>query len=203
MTFRKITHLKQGTSKWRNWRKGVIGASDAPTIMGENPWKNIESLFNEKVGLEPEFKGNANTREGKRLEPIARKFLSSTHELKLQPTIIQDSKHPFLIASLDGIDEDHQYIFEIKCGRYAYRHTREIRNVPLFYKAQLQHMLMITNFEYLYYCSYWPGENAIQYKIHRDDNYIKILRKTELEFAERLTDYGHKLEEKFLGRKIK
>ena len=54
MTFRKITHLKQGTSKWRNWRKGVIGASDAPTIMGENPWKDIESLFN---GEAPSFGG--------------------------------------------------------------------------------------------------------------------------------------------------
>lgn len=203
MTFRKITHLKQGTLKWKNWRKGVIGASDAPTIMGENPWNDIESLFKEKVGLKPEFKGNANTREGQRLEPVARKLLSSTYELKLKPTIIQDSTHSFLIASLDGIDEENKYIFEIKCGRYAYWQTREIQGVPLFYKAQLQHMLMITNFEYLYYCAYRPGANAIQFRIYRDDKYIKKMRKTELEFADRLVDYGHKLEKKFLGKKIK
>jgi hypothetical protein len=35
------------------------------------------------------------------------------------------------------------------------------------------------------------------------NKYIKTLRRTELEFAERLVDYGHKLEKKFLGKKIK
>jgi hypothetical protein len=64
-------------------------------------------------------------------------------------------------------------------------------------------MLMITNFEYLFYCVYRPGVTAIQYRIHRDDKYIKTLRRTELEFAERLVDYGHRLEKKFLGKKIK
>src|SRR5581483_972237 len=34
-----IVDLRQGTQEWLGWRNQGIGASDAPIIMGENPWK--------------------------------------------------------------------------------------------------------------------------------------------------------------------
>ena len=50
MPFRIITHLEQGTSRWREWRKSVIGASDAPKIMGEGfrSSENSDDLLKEK-----------------------------------------------------------------------------------------------------------------------------------------------------------
>ena len=35
-----IIDFEQGTSKWLHWRHEGIGASDAATVMGENPWKD-------------------------------------------------------------------------------------------------------------------------------------------------------------------
>jgi len=64
MSFYLIDDLEQGSSEWHAWRKGVIGASDAPKIMGENPWGSRSSLLDEKLGLAREFQGNAKTREG-------------------------------------------------------------------------------------------------------------------------------------------
>ena len=96
--FYLIADMEQGTDSWRAWRRGVIGASDAPTIMGENPWASPRRLMEEKLGLHREFTGNAATREGHRLEEFARKELSTKHSRKLRPIIIQDSEEAFLAA---------------------------------------------------------------------------------------------------------
>ena len=55
MSFYLIDDLEQGSREWHAWRKGVIGASDAPKIMGENPWGSRSSLLDEKLGLVREF----------------------------------------------------------------------------------------------------------------------------------------------------
>ena len=75
MSFYLIDDLEQGSSEWRAWRKGVIGASDAPKIMGENPWGSRSSLLDEKLGLVREFQGNAKTREGNSLEVSRERLL--------------------------------------------------------------------------------------------------------------------------------
>ena len=75
MSFYLIDDLEQGSTEWLNWRRGVIGASDAATIMGENPWASSRRLLEEKLGLHRSFSGNAATREGHRLEEFARESL--------------------------------------------------------------------------------------------------------------------------------
>ena len=44
-------NLSQGTPEWRKWRKGGFGASDIPVLMGENRWKSVNTLINEKKRL--------------------------------------------------------------------------------------------------------------------------------------------------------
>ena len=63
-------------------------------------------------------------------------------------------------------------------------------------------MLMVSQLDYLYYCAYRPGEIQVQFKIERDERYIKTLRKKELEFAYKLIEHGHKLESKFYGQEV-
>ena len=48
MSFYLIDDLEQGSSEWHDWRKGVIGASDAPKIMGETD--QLPALMDE-VGI--------------------------------------------------------------------------------------------------------------------------------------------------------
>ena len=47
MSYIKVS-IQQGTKEWLEWRSQGIGASDAPAIMGENPWKRPETLLQEK-----------------------------------------------------------------------------------------------------------------------------------------------------------
>jgi putative phage-type endonuclease len=202
VSFYLIEDLEQGSREWHAWRKGVIGASDAPKIMGENPWGSRSSLFDEKLGLVREFQGNAKTREGNSLEGDARKSLETKFKIKLKLTIVQDSKEPFLAASLDAICRDHENLFEIKAGVKAYEHTQMTKSVPDYYIGQLQHMLMVTEMESLTYAVYRPDKPLLTLAIYRNDSYIKRLRKKEKEFVQELINRGHDVQHQFVGRLI-
>ena len=202
MSFYLIDDLEQGSREWHAWRKGVIGASDAPKIMGENPWGSRSSLLDEKLGLVREFQGNDKTREGNSLEGNARKSLETKFKLKLMPTIVQDSKEPFLAASLDAICIDHENRFEIKAGIQAYEHTKMTKSVPGYYMGQLQHMLMVTEMESLTYAVYRPDKPLLTLIVYRNDSYIKRLRKKEKEFVQELVERGHNVQYQFIGRLV-
>ena len=202
MSFYLIDDLEQGSREWHAWRKGVIGASDAPKIMGENPWGSRSSLLDEKLGLVREFQGNARTREGNNFEVDARKSLESKFKLKLKPTIVQDSQEPFLAASLDAICTDFENLFEIKAGIKAYEHTKLTKTVPDYYVGQLQHMLMVTEMKSLTYAVYRPDKPLLILEIYRNDSYIKRLRKKEKEFVQELVDRGHEVQYQFVGRLV-
>jgi putative phage-type endonuclease len=198
----EIPYLEQGSDEWRLWRKGVIGASEAPTIMSENPWQSAQFLYQEKLGLKPEFKGNAATREGHRLEEVARRELIKKFQIDLVPTVIQDGKVPYFAASLDAIDKQHRQVFEIKCGAKAYEIVASKRQVPNYYFGQLQHILMITQLDKIVYVAYRPSLPLITLEIGRNNSYISKLRKTEEIFAESLRVKGHKLQSESRGRPV-
>ncbi len=202
MSFYLVEAFEQGTSEWRAWRKGVIGASDAPVIMGENPWGSSARLLREKIGLAKEFSGNAATREGHRLEEPARQLLAQRYDLTINPTIIQDSKEPYLAASLDGISSDSRQVFEIKSGVKSYEYAQQKNSVPDYYRAQLQHILMVTELDLIVYAAFRPDKPLITLNIYRDDKYIKNLRKSENEFVERLQKLKHRMQYQFVGRLV-
>ena len=199
MSFYLIDDLEQGSREWHAWRKGVIGASDAPKSMGEIPWGSRSSLLDEKLGPVREFQGNAKTREGNSLEGDARKSLETKFKVKLKPTIVQDSKEPFLAASLDAICRDHENLFEIKAGVKAYEYTKMTKSVPDYYIGQLQHMLMVTELESLTYAVYRPDKPLLTLAVYRDESYIKRLRKKEREFVQELVNRGHDVQHQFVG----
>ena len=178
----KVIELEQGTQQWLNWRHLRIGASDAPTIMGENRFKSPDKLLHEKklkvqigTGL------NEKMRKGTALEPKARSLYQKITKKAVQPICIQSHSYSWLIASLDGISNDYKSLVEIKCGESAYRQAaRGI--VPDYYFGQLQHQLMVTGLNSLDYWCYWPGERGLLIQVERDNSYIKRLFKQEEEF---------------------
>lgn len=193
--FYRDNDLEQGTHAWRMWRRAVIGASEAPTIMDENPWNKRERLFEEKLGLRPEFAGNAATREGQMLEPYARAAVSEYLEISFEPAIAQSAEHLFIAASLDGIDEQSQALIEIKCGVKSYEESAETGDVPRYYMAQLQHQLMVTCLDLLHYVAYRPERPLIVIPVLRDDDYIARMLEAELAFAELLRAEGHRFQD--------
>ena len=176
----KVVNLKQGTQQWLNWRHSGIGASDASTIMNENMFKSPDELLYEKmnkIDVEP----NEKMRKGTELEPKARSLYEKTTQKIVKPICIESISHPWLIASLDGISSDYNYLVEIKCGESAYRKAAS-GIVPDYYYGQLQHQLMLTGLNEIDYWCYWPGEKGVLTNVPRDNSYIDRLFKQEQKF---------------------
>ena len=68
-----VVELEQGSREWLEWRHKGIGASDAPAIMSENPWKSATELLREKCGPARDLGLNAAMARGTQLEPEARR----------------------------------------------------------------------------------------------------------------------------------
>lgn len=193
--------MQQGTREWLEWRGRVLGASDSPAVMGENPWKRREYLMEEKLGLRRGFGGNAATREGHALEGPARKLIEKQLKVKLAPAIIQSVSTPHLAASLDAISNSDDVIVEIKSGKKAYEYAFLNDDVPPYNYGQLQHVLLITGFAYMYYASYRPDEDLILFEIERNEKYINRLESELEKFARQLKQNGHQLQTKLIGKK--
>ena len=181
----KEIELEQGSPEWRRWRLEGFGASDAPVLMGGNPWKSIEELIDEKRGLckEP---ANENMRRGTRLEPEARDKYCKKVGFKVNPICLQHKKYSWARASLDGISEDRKKVVEIKCGESAYN-CAVGGDVPTYYYGQLQHILFITGLKIIDFWCYLPGRQGILLKIDRDDPYIEELIEKGEEYKSELS----------------
>lgn len=181
-----IVGLQQGTREWLEWRHRGIGASDASTIMGENPFQSVEELLREKRGpVRASIESEAMAR-GKRLEPEARKRYIARTGRDVRPACIQSTRYDWLRASLDGLSTSHDAVVEIKCGASAYRKVSASRSVPDYYYGQTQHILAVTGLDSLDFWCYWPGCPELLVRVQRDEAYIERLLNRELEFWDRI-----------------
>jgi len=167
--------FEQGTAEWLEWRDSGIGGSDAPTIMGENPWKDASLLLSEKLGDVEPFSGNAATRRGTQLEPEARELYEQIKNISVEPICLQSTKYPWMLASLDGMSSDRSTVVEIKCGEGVYQKTASTRKVPQYYMGQLQHILAVTGLPSIDFFCYLPSRDPICLTVERDDAYISRL----------------------------
>lgn len=179
----KIIDLKQGSEEWLEFRRMGIGASDAPCILGVGFLSPYQLFINKMTGKET-FKNSAMKR-GTDLEPIARqKFIEETGIDIYAKTVI-NSELSWQFASLDGIDESHSTIVEIKCPGPKDHLTAIDGMIPGKYYPQLQHQLCVTGLKKGYYYSF-DGKDGVIVEFTRDDKYIDKLLKEEIDFYERM-----------------
>jgi len=183
-----IVNLRQNTPKWLEWRSQGIGASDAPAIMGENPWKSADYLLKEKCtgktnGL------NAAIIRGNQLEPEARKCYERRFGKHVPAACLQSMKHEWMRASVDGLTPDGSTVIEIKCGESVYRKSATTSRVPDYYFGQLQHILAVTGLREIDFWCYLPDLPEVHIIVGRDDGYIKRLLEAEHAFWQRVLSY--------------
>ena len=181
-----IVNLQQGTTEWLEWRSNGIGASDAPAIMGENPWKSSAHLLSERLGTAKTFEGNAAMEKGTALEPEARIRYEAISKVRVTPACLQSKKHQWQRASVDGLAADGNTVVEIKCGESVYKKTASSRLVPSYYIGQLQHILAVTDLPHIEFFCWLPNLPEIHLRIKRDDRYIARLIVAEQAFWQQL-----------------
>lgn len=180
--------LIQGTEEWKAFRKNKIGGSDSSIIMDVSPWKTPYQLWEEKLSLVPQGQTTAAMKRGNDLEPIARQELERMTGYRFIPVVKFHPQIHWMIASLDGLDEDNKILTEIKCPGNEDHQRALSGEIPSKYYPQLQHQLEVCELEVGLYFSYHDYQGVIV-KVYRDDAYIKKMLKKEKEFWDFMQDF--------------
>lgn len=180
--------MEQNSNDWHTWRGKGIGSSDAPIILGMSPYMTPLQLWEHKTGLVPKaFKGNFVTERGHNLEEVARQHYALHTGLNPKPKNVEHPKHPFLRASLDGLDEDKKVLVEIKCPGAPDHALAVAGQLPEKYVAQVQHQLNVTGLELAHYWSF-DGQQGVLVEVPRNDNFIAAMEAAEIEFWQKVLE---------------
>jgi putative phage-type endonuclease len=187
----KKVDLTQSGEGWLEWRQKGIGGSDAYTIMEDTHWISPEELLQVKLGKKKVVENAAMSR-GKRLEPIARQAYMDLTGIQVVPVCVISDQYPWMRASLDGLSLDGEIVLEIKCPN-DYAHKQALDGFyPRYYRAQLQHELLVTQAKLLHYFSYTDSlkytlkDRFALVPVQPDLDYWPILLRREREFYERM-----------------
>ncbi|HVP15560.1 MAG TPA: YqaJ viral recombinase family protein [Terriglobales bacterium] len=179
MAFRR--ELDQNTPDWLAWRRGGIGASDAPVVMGVSPWMDLETLWLDKTGRLRPAPANGAMRRGQRLEPVARALYTRVTGIEVRPICLEHGTERWMRASFDGLSADGRVALEIKCPG-ASDHGTALRGcVPAKYVPQVQHLLAVSGAGVCHYWSFRDDEGALV-EVAPDPAYIARLIERERAF---------------------
>lgn len=184
----KLIDLKQNSEEWLEFRRQKIGASDAPIILGVSPFKTPYQLYLEKLGLS-QTPQNSAMRRGQEMEQEAREAFEEMYEMlhmevvEVVPLVAQSDSHPWMIASLDGIDLEKKVLVEIKCPGPRDHQVAMDGKIPDHYIPQLQHQMLVTGLEKMFYFSYRTDDgHPVLLECSRNEDFLKKLVQKESEF---------------------
>ncbi|MBP1717624.1 MAG: hypothetical protein H6Q43_1062 [Deltaproteobacteria bacterium] len=174
-------------------RRGGLGGSDSPIVLGVSPFQTRRQLYLEKVGLAEPVPETAAMKRGKRMESIVADLYQ---EIKERPVEVVRQKlvhhdMPFLWAHIDRRITDPKRptrgpgILEIKCPGISIYHKCKREGLPLYYVVQLQHYLGVTGLKWggfaVFSAEAWE---MIEFDVQRDNELIKIIFQKDKEFWE-------------------
>ena len=178
----RIERLHQNTPEWHRWRRQGIGASDAPVIMGETPFKTPKTLWSMKTGRLQEDPAGPAAQRGRELERFARRAYERQTGILMEPLCLVHQEFEWMRASLDGLSFDGSTLLEIKCPlSLRDRTSAQEGRIPSQYHAQLQHQLEVSGAERAHYWSF-NGTDGILIEMHPDREYAKRLVEAEAAF---------------------
>jgi putative phage-type endonuclease len=183
----------QQSADWLEMRKTKIGASDAPVIMLESPWKTPFELWQEKLGIIPEkarssYVQNYIMNPGLEIENKARLDFFLKTGVQVTPKVVFHDKYEWMMASLDGIDDKGEIVLEIKSAGKEDHFLARNGKIPPKYYPQLQHQMELTKVGEITYNSVNDGDN-VYVQVKRDDKYIKRMIDHEEQFYDCMSSF--------------
>jgi putative phage-type endonuclease len=185
----RIERLRQNTPEWHRWRRQGIGASDAPVVMGEAPFRTRRYLWSVKTGLARETAAGPAARRGRALEYTARAAYERHTGIQMEPLCLVHDGFEWMRASLDGLSFDGSIVLEIKCP-WGNRDQAALRDgrIPAHYYAQVQHQLEVSGANELHYWSF-DGRAGTLVTVRHDRDYVAKLLEAENAFWTRVLEH--------------
>jgi putative phage-type endonuclease len=177
-------------AEWLAVRQASIGASEAATTLGLNPWETRLQLYLRKLGLAAPTLETPAMRWGTRLEPLlAEEYSRETgFSFVAEQLFVRDPVRGFMSATLDRVREDGR-ILELKtCGARGAAEWGEPGSdeVPPRYIAQVMHQLIVTGTEVADLAVLIAGQDFRVYTVERDDAVADRIVSVEEEFWDRV-----------------
>lgn len=164
---RQVINHEQGSAAWHQHRHEHFNASDAPAMLGCSPYKTRSALLQETttgiVDAEIDAATARRFADGHRFEALARPLAEQIIGEELAPLVLADGKYS---ASFDGLTFVGDVAFEHKTLgnglREAMREGCTGADLPLHYRAQMEHQAMVSGCErILFMASQWDAEGAL------------------------------------------
>lgn len=185
---KKTPTAKLSEADWQLLRqsfvsRGMIGGSDAGTLLGWNKWKSPLNLFYQSIGVDLlPTKMNRQMAFGKMLEDtianmwqywdgeenFIKNIATKTKVRKFRKVkaIIENPDYPMLFANLDGEITYHP-VFGKKKGILEIKNVGKmtvdsyIDGVPPNYIAQMNHYMLVTGHKYAEICMQVDGQDML------------------------------------------
>jgi putative phage-type endonuclease len=174
--------VEQNSPEWLEYRRGGVGSSDAPVIMGVSPYMTLRELWLDKKGrFERQKKSEFVLRLGQEFEIKARARFELETGIVVEPECVEHESEPWLRASLDACSIEERTFVEIKYMGEKNFDLVQDGQVLTHHFPQLQHQFMVTGFESAYYSVYTLSEDKKEFgrshtmKILPDRLYIETL----------------------------
>ena len=174
--------------EWLARREQSIGASEAGAVIGINPWKTPTDVWLEKIGHADPIEDNLNMRLGRDLEPVIKRLFmeESGLDVRNDNKIRIDDEYDFLTTNLDGMVVGEKVPVEYKTmGKWD-------GEIPDYYFAQLQHQMMVSNADHIYFVVLVLGftKQLVVEKYKRDEEFIAKMREELVYFWEHYVKKG-------------
>ena len=180
----KVSTLSMSREEWLEERQKSIGGSDAPSIIGLNPWSSPYTVWADKLGKIPPKEDNEAMRLGRDLEDyVAKRFTEDTgKKVRRENFLIMNPQYPFAHANVDRmvIGEDAG----LECKTTSVLNLKNFKNgaFPDTYYVQCVHYLMVTGCKKWYLAVLVLGKEFKVFEIERDEDEIKALAESEEAF---------------------
>ena len=173
-------NMEQGSTEWHKWRRGGLGSSDAPVLMGEYIYSTPFKLWETKTGRKDHDQENWGTRMGHELEPKARNWYELMNDCEMPPILVQHPTIDFLRASLDGGSFEMKHFIEIKfVGDKEFDRLTVVREIPQHHMFQVQHQFMVTGFESCDYVAFNQEKRGLSIPILPNFHMMKKMQEVE------------------------
>jgi len=175
----KTLDIEQRSDLWLTWRKEGIGASESSALLRMSKYDSPMDIWEQKTARAFPKIVNFDMQRGINLEEEARHKFQSLMGRMFFPICGERDDLPFVKASFDGIDCNHEYFVEIKCPRsdklgdaldsgIIYRIKEEFPH----YWCQVQHQYAVCDTAKVGYLAAYLGGEINYLHIPRDDTFI-------------------------------
>lgn len=152
---------------WLAERRLGVSGTDIGILMGVNPYKTVDELILDKLGVGKKFEGNLATQVGLKLEPIVAKLWAERNKKEIVQGEFSRHKDnerfigtPDFIALPGGL--------EIKTGG----EKMYSKGCPIYYEMQSRWYMLIKDLPYWDLVACIVPKDRKEVPLHMDDDYL-------------------------------